>query len=97
MKLIPALALLLCFVVPFASITVAKDNGYSVVYDGGSLPDLKAGKKLTMYIEAGEIALWTARGSTERLPASRGRRCKVKEVQGRPLFGVKEEVRSKKI
>jgi len=53
----PALALLLCFVVPFAGVTVAKDNGYSVVYDGGSLPDLKAGKKLTMYIETTQIRI----------------------------------------
>jgi hypothetical protein len=53
----PALALLLCFTIPFASVTVAKDNGYSVMYDGGSLPDLKAGKKLTMYIEASQIRI----------------------------------------
>jgi hypothetical protein len=53
----PALALLLCFTIPFAGVTVAKDNGYSVVYDGGSLPDLKAGKKLTMYIETTQIRI----------------------------------------
>jgi hypothetical protein len=53
----PALALLLCFTVPFASVAVAKDNGYAVVYDGGSLPDLKAGKKLTMYIESDQIRI----------------------------------------
>jgi hypothetical protein len=46
---------LLCFIIPFAGIAVAKDNGYSVMYDGGSLPDLKAGKKLTMYIESNQI------------------------------------------
>jgi CxxC motif-containing protein (DUF1111 family) len=36
----------------------AKDDvGYSVMYDGGSLPGLKPGKKLKMYIEANEIRL----------------------------------------
>jgi len=53
----PALALLLCFTIPCAGVTVAKDNGYSVVYDGGSLPDLKAGKKLSMYIETTQIRI----------------------------------------
>jgi CxxC motif-containing protein (DUF1111 family) len=33
------------------------DGGYNVIYDGGSLPDLKAGKKLRMYIETNQIRL----------------------------------------
>jgi CxxC motif-containing protein (DUF1111 family) len=33
------------------------DGGYNVTYDGGSLPDLKAGKKLRMYIETNQIRL----------------------------------------
>jgi hypothetical protein len=52
-----ALALLLCFTIPLASVTVAKDNGYSVVYDGGSLPDVKTGKKLKMYVESNQIRI----------------------------------------
>jgi hypothetical protein len=52
-----ALALVLCFTIPLASVTVAKDSGYSVVYDGGSLPDVKTGKKLKMYVESNQIRI----------------------------------------
>jgi hypothetical protein len=52
------LALLLCVAVFQVSLAVAKDDGdYTVMYDGGSLPGLKAGKKLRMYIDAKEIRL----------------------------------------
>jgi hypothetical protein len=48
-------ALLLCFALIQIPLAEAKYSGYSVMYDGGSLPDLKAGKKLTMYIESNQI------------------------------------------
>jgi hypothetical protein len=52
------LALLLCFAIVQVSSAVAKDDGgYNVMYDGGSLPGLKAGKKLRMYIDAKEIRI----------------------------------------
>jgi hypothetical protein len=52
------LALLLCFSIIQVSLAVAKDDGgYAVMYDGGSLPGLKAGKKLKMYIDAKEIRI----------------------------------------
>ena len=52
------LALLLCFAVIQVSLAVAKDDGgYKVMYDGGSLSGLKAGKKLIMYIDAKEIRI----------------------------------------
>jgi hypothetical protein len=52
------LALFLCFTMIQVSLAVAKDDGgYKVMYDGGSLPGLKAGKKLTMYIDAKEIRI----------------------------------------
>jgi hypothetical protein len=52
------LALMLCFAIIQVSLAVAKDDGgYKVMYDGGSLPGLKAGKKLTMYIDAKEIRI----------------------------------------
>jgi hypothetical protein len=52
------LALVLCFAIIQATLAVAKDDGgYKVMYDGGSLPGLKAGKKLTMYIDAKEIRI----------------------------------------
>jgi hypothetical protein len=52
------LALVLCFAIMQVSLAVAKDDGgYKVMYDGGSLAGLKAGKKLTMYIDAKEIRI----------------------------------------
>jgi hypothetical protein len=52
------LALLLCFAIIQVSLAVAKDDGgYNVMYDGGSLPGLKAGKKLKMYIESNQIRI----------------------------------------
>jgi hypothetical protein len=52
------LALLLCFAIIQVSPVVAKDDGgYTVMYDGGSLPGLKAGRKLKMYIDAKEIRI----------------------------------------
>jgi hypothetical protein len=60
-----AVTLLLCFAMvqlPFA--VEAKDSGYSVIYDGGSLPDVKAGAKLKMYIESNGIRLTDDKGKT---------------------------------
>lgn len=52
------LALLLCFTIIQISLAVGKDDGgYNVMYDGGSLPGLKAGKKLRMYIESNQIRI----------------------------------------
>src|SRR5260370_11898613 len=52
------LALVLCFAIIQVSLAIAKDDGgYDVMYDGGSLPGLKAGKKLRLYIEAKEIRI----------------------------------------
>jgi len=33
------------------------DGGYNVMYDGGSLPNLKAGKHLKLYIETNQIRI----------------------------------------
>ena len=54
------LALLLCVAVlnltQFSTAVEAKDDGgYNVVYDGGSIPGLKAGMKLRMYIDSNQI------------------------------------------
>jgi hypothetical protein len=60
-----ATALLLCltiFQIPFTAI--AKDSGYTVIYGGGSLPGLKSGSKMKMYIESGGIRLMDDKGKT---------------------------------
>ena len=48
-------ALLLCILVP--STGFAADSGYKVVYDGGSIPDTKAGVTLHLHIDADQSDL----------------------------------------
>jgi hypothetical protein len=58
-------SLVLCFAIlhlPFA--LQAKDSGYTVIYDGGSLANLKSGEKLKMYIEPSGIRLMDEKGKT---------------------------------
>ena len=47
------LALALCLIVP--ATLFAGDSGYGVMYDGGSLPGVKTGSKVKMYIESNQI------------------------------------------
>ena len=49
------LALLLCLVIPITAF--AAENTYKVAYDGGSLPDIKAGKNVKLSIEQTNIRL----------------------------------------
>jgi hypothetical protein len=49
------IAILLCIIMP--TLAFAGDNGYKVIYDGGSLPDLTAGTGMKLYIEASQIRL----------------------------------------
>jgi len=56
------LALLLCIAVvnltELSAVVEAKDDGgYNVVYDGGSIPGLKAGSKLRLYIDSNQIRI----------------------------------------
>jgi hypothetical protein len=48
-----SLALFLSLLIPLT--VLASDVGYGVIYDGGSLPDLKAGTKIKMYIEGNKV------------------------------------------
>ena len=56
------LAMLLCIFVPTA-VFAAVDNSYKVMYDGGSLPDIKTGTGLKLYIESNQLRL--ARNKTD--------------------------------
>jgi hypothetical protein len=62
------LALLLCILVPAA--LFAGDNGYKVTYDGGSLPDLKSGTGMKLFIEANQIRLVRDKADVIVIPAS---------------------------
>jgi hypothetical protein len=64
-----ALALMLCILVP-AAVFGASDNSYKVTYDGGSVPDLKAGTGLKLYIESSQIRLARDKKDVITIPVS---------------------------
>jgi len=48
------IAILLCTVIPIAGFA-ATDSGYKIRYDGGSLPGVKSGNDVKLYIEEKQI------------------------------------------
>jgi CxxC motif-containing protein (DUF1111 family) len=62
------LALLLCVVVPAAAF--AAESGHKVTYDGGSIPDVKAGNGLRLYIDATQIRLARDKATVLTVPSS---------------------------
>ena len=48
----------------------ATDNSYKVMYDGGSIPDIKAGVGLRLYIESNQIRLVRDKAEVVTIPAS---------------------------
>jgi hypothetical protein len=61
-------ATVLCVAIPIAML--ASDNGYKVAYDGGSIPDIKAGVGMKLYIDAKEIRLQRDKTNVIIIPAS---------------------------
>ncbi len=61
------LALLLFLLVP--SVAFAADNGYKVVYDGGSLGSIKAGASARLLIESNEIKVTSGNQTLATIPA----------------------------
>src|SRR5258706_10758654 len=49
------LATLLCIAIPAA--TSAADSGYKIAYDGGSVPDVKVGTRLKLYMDSNKVQL----------------------------------------
>ena len=50
------IALILCTLLILLPITLsARDNGYNVKYDGGSVTEIKAGTDLRLYIDANQV------------------------------------------
>jgi CxxC motif-containing protein (DUF1111 family) len=64
------LALVLCFILPVALIASDSQPGFKVKYDGGSLPNAKAGSNVSVYIDANSVRI--AQGQTEiaNIPSS---------------------------
>jgi hypothetical protein len=50
-----AVAFLLCIAIPIMAF--AGDNSYKVTYDGGSLPDIKSGTGVKLYIDSNQVRL----------------------------------------
>lgn len=62
------LAVLLCLLFPVCS--VAGDNSYKVAYDGGSIPNVKVGSGLRLYIEGTDVRLANGKTDIATIPAS---------------------------
>ncbi len=62
------LAVLLCMLVPVAAF--ASDNSYKIVYDGGSLPNIKAGTDVKLYLDADHIRIMRGKEEIANIPAA---------------------------
>ena len=61
-------AMFLCLVIPIVSF--ADENGYKVAYDGGSLPDVKTGVGLRLFIEQNQIRFVREKTTVVTIPTS---------------------------
>ncbi len=62
------LVIVMCFAIPLT--VLAGDNSYKVTYDGGSLPDAKAGAGMKLFIEANQVRLVKDKADVVTIPAS---------------------------
>jgi hypothetical protein len=62
------LAIFLCVLFPISAF--AGDNGYKIVYDGGSLPNGKAGTDMKLYIEGNNIRIVKGGSEIAVIPAA---------------------------
>lgn len=62
------IALLLCSVLPIT--LFGADTGYKVKYDGGSIPDVKSGADLKLYIEAARLRFVKDKSDVITIPAA---------------------------
>jgi hypothetical protein len=62
------LAVLLCVAVP--AFAVETGNAYSINYDGGSLPNAKAGTGMKLYVDADKIRIMKDKTEIITIPAS---------------------------
>src|SRR5271170_6947967 len=61
-------AVILCIAIPI--LAFAGDNSYKVMYDGGSLPGVKAGVEMKLYVEANQVRLVKDKTEVITIPAS---------------------------
>jgi hypothetical protein len=63
------IALLLCLFVP-TSVFAADNNSYKVVYDGGSLQNVKAGTDVQLVIEPNKVRMMHGKDEVASIPAA---------------------------
>jgi hypothetical protein len=62
------LAIILCLVLPISA--VAGDNSYKIVYDGGSVPDAKAGTNMKLFIVGNNVRIMNNKTEVALVPAT---------------------------
>lgn len=62
------LALILCLLFPISAI--AAENGYKIAYDGGSLPNAKAGTSMKLVIDGSNIRILKDKTEVTVIPAA---------------------------
>lgn len=62
------LTVVCCFALTLSAF--AGESFYTVTYDGGSLPDLKTGTDLKMYVESGQVRFLKGKKELATIPAS---------------------------
>lgn len=62
------IAIFLCVLFPLSA--VAGDNGYKIVYDGGSLANAKAGTDMHLYIDGSNIRIMKDKIEIAAIPAA---------------------------
>jgi CxxC motif-containing protein (DUF1111 family) len=62
------LAIILCVLIPTTAF--AGDNSYKVAYDGGSIPDTKAGTDMKLYFDSNQIRLVKDKKDVVTIPAA---------------------------
>ena len=62
------LAALLCTLLP--ALAFAGENSYKIVYDGGSIPNVKANTDMKLYIDADHIRIMKGKDEVANIPAA---------------------------
>jgi CxxC motif-containing protein (DUF1111 family) len=62
------LAALLCILLPMSAF--ASDSSYKIVYDGGSIPNVKANTDMKLYIDADHIRIMKGKEEIANIPAA---------------------------
>lgn len=64
------LAVVLCLAVASTTFAASNETSYKVVYDGGSLPDLKTGAGLKLYLEGDKVRFLRDKSDILIIPAA---------------------------